>query len=150
VSLTWAEAAAVPLTQRLKPMVALLPKMEAPNATWGAWSETRKQPDGSLAMGIWHDSPLAAKFVERAYAQGWVIADFDWGAWDEGREALNSPGWREWIAAASADDLARVLTALLRSERFCEGSLASAFDAGVLAAVLRRMHAILDELTRTP
>jgi hypothetical protein len=150
VSLTWSEAEKIPLIERLRPMAALLPAMEAPGATWGGWSPSQSTEPGVVRMPIWLDSELAAAFVSAAYERGWVIAGFDWSAWDEGRQRGNREDWREWLASADAYTLARFITALVRSDRFCEGSLSGAFDSGVLTAIVRRMSVLLEELTRTP
>jgi hypothetical protein len=52
----------------------------------------------------------------------------------------------EATAAATPDQLARLLTAIVRSDRFVEGSIAGAFDSGLLARIARRAAALLAEL----
>ncbi len=42
------------------------------------------------------------------------------------------------VASASAEDLGRMLTALVRSERFGDGTLEAAFERGILTAIARR------------
>jgi hypothetical protein len=43
------------------------------------------------------------------------------------------------------DQLAKVLTVLIRQDRFDEGALQSAFDMGLLTAIIRRAEALLEE-----
>jgi hypothetical protein len=47
------------------------------------------------------------------------------------------------MATATANQLAKVLTALIRGERFSEGTLREAFKSGLLLAVARRAKALL-------
>ena len=41
-------------------------------------------------------------------------------------------------ASASAEDLRRLLTVYVRSERFGDGTLEAAFESGMLTAIIRR------------
>jgi len=47
------------------------------------------------------------------------------------------------LAKASADQLAMLLTALARKERFCEGTMASACSDGLLAGITQRAGMLL-------
>ena len=78
-------------------------------------------------------------------AGSWVVAGFDWRTWlarDEGRALRDDP---DAVATATSDQLARLVTAIVRSDRFVEGSIAGAFESGLLARVSRRAQALLDE-----
>jgi len=59
----------------------------------------------------------------------------DWAGTERGRRLIEDPSL---VAGASADELASLLTAALRSDRFSEGSLAAAVDKGTVRAILRR------------
>jgi len=79
-------------------------------------------------------SPAADAFLRDA---GGLMEPFDWPAWlgtPEGAR-LRDPAA---VAGASEVDLSRLLTAIVRSDRFTEGSLAGAYDSGLLIAILRR------------
>ena len=47
------------------------------------------------------------------------------------------------MRTATADDLARLLTAIVRSDRFSEGSINGAFESGLLARIARRAATLL-------
>ena len=47
------------------------------------------------------------------------------------------------VASASADDLARLLTTLVRGDRFADGTLAHAHESGLLRAIARRAEVLL-------
>jgi Family of unknown function (DUF6508) len=43
-----------------------------------------------------------------------------------------------------AEDLARIITTIIRSERFSDGAIAEAVASGVVTAVTRRAAALVD------
>jgi len=86
---------------------------------------------------------LVAAFVHAASRAGWIVP-FDWATWAEsaeGRRLLRGP---RHIATATLDQLAKVLTTLIRGERFSEGTLSEALESGLLLAIARRAEALLD------
>ena len=46
---------------------------------------------------------------------------------------------KTWIADADRDELSLLATSIRRGERFCDGTIAKAFESGVLAALLARL-----------
>ena len=72
-----------------------------------------------------------------------IVMGFDRMAWLRTPEgsALQSAGA---IERASSTDLARLVTAIVRGDRFVEGNIVGAFESGVLAAISRRA-ALLEE-----
>jgi hypothetical protein len=89
-------------------------------------------------------SPGALAFIECAYESGWV-KPFDWPDWLQTPEAQNLANNPEAIAAATHDQLTKVLTVLVRQDRFDQGALQSAYESGLLAAIVQRAQALLDE-----
>jgi hypothetical protein len=86
-----------------------------------------------------------ARFRRDAAANGWVYP-FDWMAWaagPEGRRLIEDPSL---VATASADDLARLLTTIIRGERFSDGEIAGALASGHLLAIVRRAGVLASEL----
>jgi hypothetical protein len=65
-----------------------------------------------------------------------------WLRTGEGRALRDRP---EALDTASPDDLARLLTAIVRSDRFVEGSMVGAFESGLLASIARRAVVLLAE-----
>jgi len=88
-------------------------------------------------------SPEAKAFNKMIYQEEWILDGFDWPEWaqtDEFKDLLSKP---EALAKASADQLAMLLTALARKERFCEGTMASACSDGLLAGITQRAGMLL-------
>ena len=132
------------LQARLQALAALLPAIERGQPDdFGVWEPSREDAQGVWSMPYVTYGPLEATF--RAAAAGWVRPDIDWMTWagtDEGRGYLEDP---VRISSAPAEDLARLLTTIVRGDRFNEGMLLSAFERGVLSAIARRASALLGE-----
>jgi hypothetical protein len=88
-------------------------------------------------------SPEAKAFNKMIYQEGWILDGFDWPEWaqtDEFKDLFSKP---EVLAKACAHQLAKLLTALARKERFCEGTMASACSDGLLAGITQRAGMLL-------
>jgi len=126
------------LTERLRGIASFLPVFEAPGFVFGDWVPPTRERDDVWTMGYYDLSPTAIEFIEAAYHLGWVVAGFDWGSWqhtDEGRRLLRDP---ESVQRADPDQLASLLTVLIRADRFVDGELGHAYASGLLTAILRR------------
>ncbi len=98
------------------------------------------------AMPMYDFSDHASRFIDDMYTLGWVKTDFDWPTWARTPEAQRLVNDAEALKTASAEDLARLLTAHLRQDRFCEGHLGEMFDTGHLTAIVVRAAALLEAL----
>ena len=131
--------------ERLRHLAALVPILEAPDADFGRW-ELPPPRDGIYSLGYYVFGPAAEAFRAAVGRGGWVITGFDWRSWmetEEGRSLRDRP---EAVAAATPVQLARLLTAIIRSDRFVEGSIEGAFQSGLLAGIARRAAALVAEL----
>ena len=79
-------------------------------------------------------SEVALRFVEMLYDTGWIVQGFDCGSWYEGPEQQKLYSHRDVIAEADREQLAKLLTTLVRGDRFSEGTLAKAYDDKILLA----------------
>jgi hypothetical protein len=117
----------------------------------GQFSEIFRQPgfqfqeriegrvrDGMPTVPGYVYSREAEQFIDLCYRDQWVKQDFDWPAWKETEEATALRDRPEVLAQASADELASLLTVLVRQERFVEGSLGAAFASGLLLRIVDR------------
>jgi hypothetical protein len=125
------------LDERLRRLAAWADRFADPAFSFGRWVTPPRREDGVIQLG-WYDlSEAGQRFVSEMYELGWVYS-FDWMQWlgsPEGRLLSSGP---EPVASASADDLARLLTAILRGERFADGNVEGAFESGILLAIARR------------
>lgn len=134
------------LEQRLRALAALLPRLEAKDAAqeFGQWVSSRQSKPGVWSMPYVEDGQLERAFREAA--AGWLRPGFNWPAWaatDDARAMRRDP---ERLARATPDDIAHLITALIRSNRFNEGLLLDALQEGLLARIARRAAALADEM----
>jgi hypothetical protein len=132
---------------RLRRLARHLSAFEAPGFSFGSWMPARKRDDGVIVMGWYEPGPEADAFLADARA---LITPFDWPAWASASEGQSLLGHPEAVGSASADDLRKLLTVYVRSERFGDGTLEAAFASGMLTAIIRRAGVLAAELDRTP
>lgn len=131
------------LAERLLPLADLVPTLEAPDADFGHWEGGSRDTDGVLQMPWFAFGPTGDAFIAAVGRGGWIIAGFDWMTWlqtDEGQALRDRPGV---VETATPDQLARLLTAIVRSDRFVEGSIVGAFESGLLTRIAKRAATVL-------
>lgn len=125
------------LTDRLRRLARFLPRFADPGFEFGTWAGGDRNEDGSITMP-WFDFGVDARELIGLLP----VTAFDWTAWmetDEGRWLREDIAH---VAQASADQLAKLSTALVRADRFSEGTLAWAFESGLLRAIVSRAAAL--------
>lgn len=135
------------LYPRLAAIVAFLPELESPEFTLGTWAGGERLSDGSISMPYYELSPRGQALVT---ALGAWVEPFDWMTWlrsADGQALTDDPSR---MARATPEDLSRLLTAVVRSERFGDGNLEGALRSGLLLRVARRAAALLEERGQRP
>lgn len=130
-----------PISKRLSELASFLAIFESQSFSFGEWQ------GGDGQMPWFAMSEDAQGFFEMTYNAGWVVPNFDWAAWartDDAQRFMDDP---RVIESASVEDLEHLLTAIVRADRFNEGSLADTFEAGHLTNIVRRANSLLRELT---
>ena len=117
---------AMDLTERLHALADLVPILEDPDADFGHW-DTAPATDGVEHLPWYTFGPAGDAFRAALGRGGWVINGFDWRTWLEGDEGRTLRDGPDAMADATPEQLARLLTAIVRSDRFVEG-----FDRGRL------------------
>ena len=134
--------------ERLKRLAAFGPIFRDPSSTFGTWhgmtgAGTLLEP----AIMPWFENSAAAnRFCEMVYESGWVLANFDWTQWSDSPEARTLLADRKAIASANCEQLEKLLTTLVRRDRFEEGSLAKAYEDKILLAIIERADNLLRDL----
>lgn len=129
-----------PADPRLDRLAAFLPIFEGRDFVFATMEGGRDVESGTFTMPWSALSEHAHQFVQTAYDDGWVAPEVDWPRWIETEEARllrDEPGA---IAEASAGQLQKLLTTVIRQDQFVTGALEGAFESGLLTAVLRRME----------
>ena len=123
------------LQERLSGLVRFLPVFEDGDISFDTYRQREAEAPTAYANGD--------QFFNEAYRLGWVDPQVPWIEWantEEGQRLLTPEG----IATATVEDLTRVMTTVIRQDRFVEGSLDARNRDGYLTAVLRRIRALLD------
>lgn len=127
------------LCEQLAAIAAFLPLFESPDFQFGEWDT---EP-GHLPYFILSDE--AMRFVSTAASCNWVTTRVGWVEWKETPHAQQFATNIGNISHATAYDLECLLTTLIRQDRFVEGALASAFESGMLTAIVRRASVLHDQ-----
>ncbi len=116
----------------------------APGFEFATWPEFRSDGERCSPLDECLMGPEATAFIKDAYANGWVDLDFDWVGWgktEEGTALRTNPSS---IPQATEDQIRKLLTGLIRNDRFCDGALVGAFTDGYLAAIACRAENLLN------
>ena len=122
----------------LEKLAALLPVFTAPGFSFGEWAHSREVAPNTFTMPFYIFSSPADALSKTCCEDGWVRSDFDWGEWKQTPEAVELLESPDALARATTDQLSKLLTVIIRQEKFCDGAMASAYDSGLITAILRR------------
>jgi uncharacterized protein DUF6508 len=117
----------------------LLPQIKSAKK-FGKLVGSRRTPEGTISMPFWLEDELVSKFFNTAYFLG-IIVVFDWATWTEGIDVLNNPNAD--FNQYELSDLCKLLTIIVRADKFCEGYLINAFETGTVTKIVEAMQAKL-------
>ncbi|WP_439601846.1 DUF6508 domain-containing protein [Devosia sp.] len=124
--------------ERLARLARFLPEFAEEGFEFGSWSALQRDEDGAILMPEYVQHPTASAFVQACYDDEWIATDFDWAAWATTREAASLRDDLGALEVATITQISKLLTVIVRQDRFVEGALASAFDSGLITRVLSR------------
>lgn len=130
----------------LRELIQFLPALESPDFKAGEMAGMDQVEPGVWSMPYANYGAVATAFADAAYKHDWVIIGFEWSEWMRTEEAIGLRDDGDKLAAASAEQLARLLTVVIRQDRFVEGALLEAFESGLLLRVARRAAALLEAM----
>ena len=131
---------------RLRAIAAYFPVFDAPDFEFATWTPP-KERDGVVSLRGYTLSATAQDFLRTADDAGWVV-QFDWGTWIGTDEAARLRDDPNALSHATPGQLAKLLTVVVRQNRFVEGELVDAFESGLLVGILRRADALVREAER--
>ena len=67
-----------------------------------------------------------------------IIISFDWGAWEEGREIASNEEFD--FDTIDIPAKCKLITVIVRNDRFCDGVLVSAFESGQILRILKSIE----------
>jgi hypothetical protein len=100
---------------------------------FGKIKETEKRTNAYLEFPHWEYTTKIADFNRMVYDMDIVIG-FDWLEWKEGQAMLKDPGHD--YSGLDAITLCKLITLIVRAERFYEGYLNNCFENGAVLKIV--------------
>ena len=127
--------------QDWQPLLALIPKIENVSK-FGEWLGGDKDEKGIIQFPYCVKTPIVSQFLEIVYGMS-IIIDFNWGAWEEGRKIASEENFV--FDTLDIPTKCKLITAIVRNDRFCEGALVSAFESGLILKILKSIERQITE-----
>jgi len=133
--------------ERLEELASFLTCFESPDFKFGSWQEHEQKDPQIYIMPRLDYAPQVDDFMRVAYDLEWVRPEVDWPTWKQTAEAVELRDKPETLASATVEQLEKLLTTLIRQERFVDGALLSAHESGLLTAIIRRAQSLSQTLS---
>ena len=92
----------------------------------------------SVPYWVWH--PEVHRFVQCLQDYGWIVP-FAWPSWSEGSRYFESP---QLIEETDTETCRKLLTVIVRQDRFVEGNVCSCIKSGLVSKILGRLRELLN------
>lgn len=113
---------------------------------FGVTKFLEKTEDGTWVLPFTQPFPVVKEFNDRAYELG-IIIDFEWHRWPEGGQMLNDINTD--FDALSIESLLKLITVMVRADRFHDGYLVTCFEEGYVLAILQALQPKIIALYKT-
>ena len=80
---------------------------------------------------------VVSEFTRMVYEMP-IMINFDWGSWDDGREIVSDDNFD--YDTIDIPTRCKLITAIVRNDRFCEGALVEAFESGLILKLLKSIE----------
>jgi len=118
------------------PLLELIPKMEKAQK-FGKLVTGEKNENGVIVMPYWNENAIVIQFQEIVYNMP-IIVSFDWDSWEEGHNILQDKNFD--FDTIDIPTKCKLITAIVRNDRFCDGVLISAFESGLILRILKSIN----------
>lgn len=122
--------------QDWQPLFDLIPEIEN-TSKFGDMAGGEKDENGGIQLPYRIEKPIVSQFHRMVYELP-VIISFDWVSWDEGRKMLNSETFD--FETIDIPTKCKLITAIVRNNRFCEGALVAEFESGLILKILKSIQ----------
>lgn len=129
------------LNEQIDNILIYLAVFKSDGSTFSHKTEPTQDPDGYWVMTYDMLSDEAVSFVKSLYDNGWILGSFDWASYSRTKE-YETLVFKGGLTDASPEQVARILTTIVRRDRFAPGWLASAYNDGLLTRILTRLQVI--------
>jgi len=122
--------------QDWQPLIELIPKVES-TLKLGEWASAEKNEEETIQFPDCIEETIVSQFLDIVYRLP-IIISFDWGAWEEGREIASNDDFDH--DTLDLPTKCKLITAIVRNNRFCDGVLVSAFESGLILRILKSIE----------
>lgn len=127
-----------------QPLLSLISEIEK-TTKFGEWSDKGKG-DGTLEspylMPYHIETPIVREFVSIAYKIPIMIV-FSWMEWAELETFLKDKSFN--FDSIDIPTKCKIITAIIRADRFCDGATSGEFESGVVLKILKSIERQLNE-----
>ena len=116
-----------------QPLLDLITNIEA-TESFGELIGGERNEKGEITFPHYKENAVVGKFHEIVYKIP-IIINFEWGSWDEGREIAKDENFN--FDTIDIPTKCKLITAIVRNDRFCEGALISAFESGLILRIIK-------------
>ena len=109
----------------------LIPQIKT-TKKFGTLKGGEKEEDNTIIVPYYELDTVVLNFVEIVYKTP-IMIKFDWSKWEEGKIIIKEKRNFEELDVMT---LCKLITAIVRNDRFCEGVLLKAFENGTILKIL--------------
>lgn len=133
----WGDALAKLSTEDWKEIEDINSQIQAHIGAWGEIRGGELDSFGIIEMPYAVHDPLIDEFVRLWYEKNLAIP-FDWASWQGGRDWYANENDTKY-ETLDGETALKLLTAVIRNNRFNEGALLSAFESGVFPKIIDKL-----------
>lgn len=122
-----------------EPLLKLIPEIEKTKkfGEWPSEIEGDGTTESPYVMPYYIEAPIVSKFVSLAYKIP-IIVVFSWGNWSELNTYLKDKSFN--FDTIDIPTKCKIITAIIRADRFCDGATIGEFESGVVLRVLKSIE----------
>ncbi len=119
-----------------QPLFELIPEIER-SEEFGEMLGGNDNEKGEMMWPFWVEEEVITRFRDIIYNLPVTVA-FNYIEWDEGREMASEQDFD--FDTIDVPTKCKIITAIMRNDRFCDGALISAFESGLMLALLKSIQ----------
>ena len=116
-----------------EPLLSLIPEIEN-TSQFGVINGKEFDENGILIMPYYIPSSVVIRFNKIVYNLP-IIINFDWSGWSNGHIMVSDNKFN--FDTIDIPEKCKIITAIVRNNRFCDGALISAFESGLILRLLK-------------
>ena len=118
------------------PLLTLIPLIEG-TTKFGEVKGGNQVAEGLYTIPYMDQAKIVSEFTKIVYEMP-IMINFDWGSWDDGREIASDENFD--YDTIDIPTKCKLITAIVRNDRFCEGALVEAFESGLILKLLKSIE----------